>query len=215
MTEQELLDKIALLEQKSNLVDAQSAKIAELESRIYPPREDPNENKPSSWNNFRSEFDEKIDKKAQEIALKTLQEAEKKKEELKFEELKLQEEWNKKADETFNRLVTEGIIKESKEQNDEGWKQRKQVLGLLYKTGGLNVEEAARNLKTAWDNGLEYDVDKNAYKKIGSTNSNREAFIGSSANNVAPLASKGVFNARAARGSLDLAEKLFLEMNKK
>lgn len=214
MTPEEIAAKLAELEAKNIALEADSAaKIAELEAKVAPPVPDPDEKyKPASW----KALDETVDQRAEAAALKVLQDAEKKKEDQKKKEDEDLADQTKKVEESFKKLEEEGLLLPTTTKDDAGGRQRAQILGSLVRSGGQYVETEARKLKTAWDNGMEYDFESNSFKRAGSAPSaNRDMNIGSSANYVPATPQKGPIDTRAIGGDLDRAQELWESANGK
>ena len=201
MTPEELAAKIAQLEEKNAVLEQTATRLSDLEARFTPFTVDPDEEyKPKTWKGN----EEKQIKIAEETTLRILQEAEKKKEEIRKtqEESDLKE--NKKLDDSLKKLQEEGLIEDTLDKSDAGGRQRTQILGLTLRTGGTDVEAAARALKTLWDQGIEYDYESNSYIRAGSAPSQaRMAPVASSAARTPTAAVKGPVNALGARGDLD------------
>jgi hypothetical protein len=201
MTEEELLAKIADLESKASGVESANARIAELEAKVSPPVPDPDETyRPKTW----KELDERESRKAEEAALKVLENARKKEEEEKKRQDELVAEQDRKIQDAFKKLEEEGVIEPTKDVSDRGGWQRKQILGSLVRSGGQHVEIEARKLRTAWDAGLEYDHERNEFRRQGSAPSAaREQFVASSAGRVSSPPPGGPVSPLGARGDLD------------
>lgn len=203
MTQEELEAKIQELESKNVALEATAAKIAELDAKVNPPAEDPDEAyKPKTW----KDNQDTTKRIAEEMALKVLKEAEDKKDRIKEDEKKAVEKQDKTIREAFDKLQEEGIIGESKDKTDAGGRQRTQAVGLALRLGGTDVEAAARQLKTLWDQGIEYDYESNTYNRAGTQpNLARMAPVGSSASRTSSP-SAGKVDLRGVAGDLDLAQ---------
>lgn len=211
MTPEEIEAKMSELEAKTAKLEELEQKNAELEKRLPQPPQDPDlQYKPKSW----QELHETVDSKAEAAALKVLKEAEEKKEQMRKDEEKLKEEQAKMIDDTLAKLQEEGIITETKTENDEGFKQRRQILGMALRSGSTNVDAVARQLKTAWDGGLEYDVESNSYvAKGGQPNTARMAPVGSPSARTQSAPTKNL-DLRGVNGDLEEAARRWSEVNK-
>lgn len=213
MTPEELAAKLAELEAKTARIDELEAKNKELDAKVNPIVPDPDDAyKPKTW----KENDDKMNQKAEAAALKVIQDAEKRKDEERKKQEEDIRENEEKIEADFKNLQEDGVIEETKEPNDLGARQRKQILGSLVKSGGQFVDQEAKKLKTAWDAGLEYDYDRNEFVKSGTGSYQaRDQFVGSSARQVAAPIDKTKVNTVGLRGDLDEAQRRYEEVHGK
>lgn len=218
MTPEEIIAKAtADLEAAQQRIAEQDTKIAELDAKVNPPQEDPDKAyQPKSW----QELDEKVDKKAEAAALKVLQDAEKRKE----DERKKQEEDIRKNEEqieaTFKKLEEEGVLAPTKDKNDEGGRQRAQILGALVSLGGQYIDKSVSMAKSAWEQGyeLEFNQSDNTVKFVRSGSAPspyRDIAVGSSANRITTNPNPGAVSTVGLRGDLDEAQRRFEQVHGK
>lgn len=203
MTPEELAAKIAELEARAQAAETTARQAQDELARRFPSPADPDEPyKPKTWR----DLDEKVDRKAEEAALKVLKEAEERKQKEREKEEELVAEQERRIDEAFRKLQEEGVIEETRSQDDKGAWQRRQILGSLVRSGGQHVDVEARKLRSAWDAGLEYDHEQNSFRRMGSgPSSSRDQFVASSASRVQQPSAPGKIDLRGTRGDLDLA----------
>ena len=210
MNPEELAAKIFQLEERNIALEATASRVSELEARFAPPVDSDEEFKPKTWKGL----NDSMNAAAESAALRAVQEADKKKEEIRANEEKIAKTQNEAIDATLKKLQEEGIILESKDKTDAGGKQRTEVLGLTLRMGGSDVEAAARSLKTAWDMGLHYNYEKNTYEREGSAPSQtRNAPVASSAARTPAPAVKAPINTLGLGGDLDQARKRWETVN--
>ena len=211
MTPEEMTALLEAQNEKIASLEATAVRVAELEAKVNPPVEDPDDAyKPKTWKDNR----ETIVREAEAAAMRILQDADKKKDDIRKKEQADDHMQAEKIDEAFAKLQEEGILEESKNKDDEGGKQRQQALGLALRMGGVDVEAAARSLKTVWENGFEYNYDKNAFIPTkGGYNTVRNAPVASAATRTASAPS-GRLDLRGIKGDLDEAERRYMLANK-
>lgn len=212
MTPEEMEAKIAEQDEQIRTLSETANKVAELEAKINPPAPDPDEAyKPQSWKGLH----DSVDAKAEAAAMRVLEQADKKKEDIRKQEEETLKKQSEDIDKAFDKLQAEGIISESSDKDDEGGKQRRQALGLAVRLGGTDVEAAARILKSAWEQGMEFDYETSRYIRAGSSPSqSRMAPVGSSANRTPANPKGGPINLAGVGGDLDRAQELWEASNK-
>lgn len=196
-----------MMEEQASKIEELTSKLSrvdDLEARVNPPQSDPDEAyKPKTW----KELDEKVDRKAEEIALKVLRDADDQKKKIAEDEAKERTRQNEEIDAKLKKLEEEGIIEKTESKDDLGGRQRTQILGMTLKTGGTDIEAAGRALRTAWDAGLEYDYEKNEFRGTGTRrNTARDQAVPTSATRT-PSVSKGQVDIRGVSGDLDEAQR--------
>lgn len=202
MTQEEITAKLEVLEARNAALEA---KNAELDAKVNPPIADPDlAYKPSTWKENR-ETTEKI---ANDTALKVLQDAEKKKDDLKKQQEDEIAAEGVKIEAAFKKLEESKELEPTNSPDDLGGQQRKQILGALVSVGGKNIDKAFKLAKSAWDQGLELDFDPSTaeVKLVRAGNapsSNRNQIVGSSANRTPTTPAKGQVNLVGANGDLD------------
>ncbi len=216
MTPEELAAKIAELEAKNA---ASEARYAELEAKIPAPPvvADPDEAyKPKTW----KELHDNVDAKAEAAAVKALQEAEKKKDEERSRQDKALADQNAKIEDTFKKLEADGVLKPSTSPEDEGGRQRGQILGALVSLGGTQLENAVELARSAWEGGNELSYDRASNKvsivRSGSAPSpTRGTVVGSSASRVVSAGTPGKVDISGTNGDLGAARERWLAANGK
>jgi hypothetical protein len=214
MTPEELAAKIAELEQKNA---ASEARYAELEAKIPtpPPVADPDEAyKPKSW----KELHDTTASEAEKAAVKALQDAEARKENERKKQEDAIADQNKKIEETFKKMEEAGDLKPSASPDDEGGRQRGQILGALVSLGGTQLENAVKLAKSAWDSGneLSYDRGTNTVSVVrtgGGLSAGRNVQVGSSASRVVSAGASGKVNIEGTNGDLGAARERWLAAN--
>lgn len=212
MTPEEMEAHIASQDEKIRVLSETAAKVTELEAKLTPPVADPDaQYKPGSW----KELHDNVDSKAEAAAMRVLEQADKKKDEIRKQEEATLKKQSEDIDKAFEKLQTEGVINETAEKDDVGASQRRQALGLAVRLGGTDVEAAARILKSAWDNGMEFDYETSKYVRAGySAPQTRMAPVGSSAQRTPSSPKGGPINLAGVHGDLDRAQEFWEASNR-
>ncbi len=214
MTTEEMEAKINELSQAN---EAASARYADLEAKIPAPAPvaDPDEAyKPKTW----KELHDNTASEAERAAVKALQDAEAKKEAERKKQDDAIADQNKKIEETFKKLEESGDLKPSAGPDDEGGRQRGQILGALVSLGGTQLDNAVKLAKSAWESGheLAYDRASNTVSLVRSGSApspTRSASVASSASRVVSPGSPGKVNIEGTNGDLGAARERWIAAN--